>query len=43
MNFYSIMHFRGVFHEAVSKIRISKEERTLIRQEFEDISKVCFS
>jgi hypothetical protein len=34
------MHFRGVFHEAVSKIRISKEERTLIRQEFEDFTKL---
>lgn len=40
MAFYSIMYFRGVFNEAVSKIRISKEERTLIRQEFEEFTKL---
>lgn len=40
MTFYSIMHFRCVFNEAVSKIRLSKEERIIIRQEFEDFTKL---
>lgn len=40
MNFYSPMYFRSIFKEAVSKIVKNKAERTLLREKFEDFTRL---
>lgn len=40
MNFYSPMYFRSVFKEAVSKIVKNKAERTLLREKFENFTRL---